>query len=242
MAQDAGLGCDAGDLGDRVDHAVGVTGRRTDQHDRALVESGLERRRVGAQVGAQRDGDALDIEVRTRLGKRRVGGFGRQDRGGQVAPGPSLVARDLHGQKNALRAAGADRSRPLRSAEQVARPGDDVALHVQQGAIAKRVEGVLVQEHVGDVVLQPFQFRIVGVVHQAERLATPPVEVVGALGAHRVEQLVNRRAHRGERPHVGVGRVRIRLVGSGMVRVGMSLGHVSASPSVVVFRSQAGSS
>ena len=139
----------------------------------------------------------LDVEVVTRLAERRVRGERRHDlRLGDAAHRPGVVAGDVDGAEDAHGSAGRDRAAVRARAEQATAHRHEVELHLEEARVAERVEGVLVQVAVGDLVQQRLVRGVAGVVDEAEGAAAPPVEVVAARLVDPGEQVVGRHPHR----------------------------------------------
>ena len=81
------------DVGDRVDHPLGVRRRRAHHHDRRVRAGGLERRRAGPEVGADRHPDQVDVEVVGRLGERGVRALAGDDARALRSPGRAPTSR-----------------------------------------------------------------------------------------------------------------------------------------------------
>ncbi len=183
-ARPAGRG-QRGQLVDGIDDAERIAGSRTDDERAAFVDDRGHRVDVGTAVGAVRHADLLDVEVVARLGERRMRGVGTHEGGPVDAPCPGCLTSRLHCEEDALGAA--RRHRGAGGAEQVTSHRHDVRLHPEQGLVAKRVERVLVQELLGDLVLQRLELGVVHEVDEAEGAAAAPIEVAAAGGGQLVE-------------------------------------------------------
>ena len=172
------LGRHRGQVGDRVDDAVRVAGRRADDEAGAVghrVGHGVD---VGPAVGAHRDPDLLDVEV-LRTPWRTPGG-----RCSAVTSCGSAMPRSARAWSRAtwtarkMLSVPPERSSTRRWAavpSRSARHGHDVELHLQEARVLERVERVLVQVAAADLVSSCSWSGVVGVVDEAERPAAPPV-------------------------------------------------------------------
>ena len=79
-----------------------------------------------------------------------------------------------------------------RRAEEAGRHRDDLELHLQDARVLERVQRVLVQVAMADLLEQVLERGIVGVVDEAERPAAAPVDVLRVSGIDLGEQLVGR--------------------------------------------------
>ena len=196
VAADAALDRQGGDLGDRVDDAVGVGGRRGDDEHGGVVD----RRGHGGGVGAQGVGVDVDEhgphpEELGRLVERRVR-RGRDDHARVARVGRALPGGE-HREQDRLGAAGGDRpGEAVRGVEQPAGEGDEVVLHPQQRGERGGVEPVRGGEH--RERLEPHGIRVgqAGVVDVGQRAAAVGGQVEGLQGAQGGEHLVGRRSGR----------------------------------------------
>ena len=91
-----------GDVGDRVDHALGVRRRRADHHDRRVGAGSVEGVDVDAKVCGDRYPDQFDVEVVRRLGECGVCALGRDDLG---VRDPAFFTRHVPGRLDGLQEA-----------------------------------------------------------------------------------------------------------------------------------------
>ena len=92
VAEDPALAGHRGQVGDGVDHTLGVGRGGADQHDRGVVHRVGHGVDVGGEVRADRDPSRLDVEVVGGLLEGGVGAGGHHHVGAigcRVAPGPS---------------------------------------------------------------------------------------------------------------------------------------------------------
>ena len=126
----------------------------------------------------------FDPEVVTRLVERGVGGAGGHDVWLRNTPVSTVLAGGIDRQEDALGAAGGQRAGEFRRTEQFGCGIDHIEFHVEQGLVAKRVESVLVEEVARHVMKQFIEFRVVGVVDEAEGSAALPVDITAPFGAY----------------------------------------------------------
>jgi hypothetical protein len=125
----------------------------------------------------------LEVQVLGRLGERRVGGRrGEQLRLGNASGLAGVVSRHLHGQEDALGAAGAHRTGVGLGVEELTAHRDDVELHLQDARVLERVQGVVMQVAHPDLFDQFLVVVIADVVDQAESPTSPPVDVFSVTG------------------------------------------------------------
>jgi hypothetical protein len=181
VAEDATFVGQRGNIGDGVDHAMGIGGCRTDHHDGGVRTGIGQRIDVDPEVGAHRDTDQLDVEVVRRLGEGGMGTLARHDPGVLDAPIlPGHVARRLDGLEKALGATGREVALHTAAAgrfvgaEQRGRVAHNVVLHGADAGKRQHVEPVFraVQRQ---GVRQELMYLVAGRVDQAEDPATPPI-------------------------------------------------------------------
>ena len=182
-----------GDLGDRVDDAVGVGRGRGDDEHRGVVDGGRRRGRVGAQrLGVDVDEDGADPEELGRLVERGVG------RGGDDHARVGDVRRALpggeHREQDRLGAARGHRAgEALGGVEQPAGQRDEVVLHLEEGGKGGGVQPVRRGEHAQRLEAHGIGVGEPGVVDVGQGAATVRREVVGLERPQGREHLVGRR-------------------------------------------------
>ena len=179
-----------GQLGDRVDHALRVLrGAAHHQHGVGADERG-HGVDVGAPVVAHRHLVQPEPEVVGGLVERGVGA-GRHDhlRLGDAPLLAAALAGGLHRAEDALGAAGGHEAGDVVVAvEQVGGDAHDVALDAAEARERLGVEGVVVEEHLGDRLHHRVRLGA-GVVDHPEGLAVLPAHVAGAQLGERVDDL-----------------------------------------------------
>ncbi len=173
----------AGNIGNRVDHALGVGRRRAHHHDGVVGARRLQDGGARRVVGLDRDPHQVDVEVVGRLGEGGMRALARH----HLRPGDPALAPDVAGGLDRLEEAfGATRGevaldlpagRRIVGPEQAGRVGDDVVLHHTDAREGEDVEPVLRAvegQGVGEQLVQV----VAGRVHQAEDATAPPVLVV----------------------------------------------------------------
>ncbi len=185
MEADTPLECECGQLGDRVDGAVAVVTRGTDDRDRVLVDELRDLGHVGLHGHrVDRRAPALDREQVARLVERGVCGLGLDEV--RAVDSPRLL-RELAVREHRVQdaAAPARGDEPDRLAvgdrvgvEHVERHGDDLALELGHARAHVALQRVHVCEEV-EGAPEELVVRVVAAVHRARALPCFPRLVLG---------------------------------------------------------------
>ena len=202
VAQDVPLLGGGSDLGHRVDHTVGVTGRGHHGQRGAVVHRLDHRRGVGLEMGVHRDVDHLDPEQPRTLAKGRVRGHRQQHRGSSL---PTTCAVPLagaeHGEHATLGSAAGHRADRVRASPvQVQRPAGEVVLDRRDAGEGGGVQAVAPPGCRGGGQSDFSQFRIPGFEVVTRRLGV--VEVERAQGGELGHDLVSGQSVIGQHGHL----------------------------------------
>ncbi len=187
-----------GQVGDGVDHTLGIGRGRADHHDGVVVHRVGHGVDVGGEVGADSHPSRLDVEVVGGLLEGGVGTGGHHHVGASDAslrptPVPSRLGRLQQGLGapggQVATDAGPAILGELVGPEEAGGYRDDVPLHPSQAGKDRGVERVLRRVHGGGPLEQAVDV-VAGRIDQAEHAPTAPIAVVRAELAHPGQHLV----------------------------------------------------